>query len=337
MPVEFISNGYDTTTANPYTEGAWADAHPVIGLAKYGVRSPLDWKVTAVSGQDRTVSIAAGRGFGHGVTDKTFANETIQLDTITSGSRWDLIVCRRDWTPTSGVSKFEKVNGGATAVIPGGRLSAPGGIDDQPIALVQVTSGQTQPTAIIDLRTWSGDGGGLIANHDLVRSYLNSTGTRIWINGADWVRRVGANDTPEWVKLYASAHSEWTFNQTNPSFTSGLLFGSGALTNDSTRTTDTGLVSTAGETLVVRDEAVYDVILTGTWSRPSTSRAFSQIQDSSSGTVYRESASVDENIGKVSMPGVWLTAGAVLTPKTFNIFGAGSTTWSGRIRITKTG
>lgn len=200
MPVEFISNGYDTTSTNPYTEGAWADAHPSIGLASYGVRSPLHWKVTAVAGQDRTVSIAAGKGYGRGITDKTVANDTIQLDTITSGSRWDLIAVRRDWTPTAGLSKFVKVNGGATAVIPGGRQANPGGIDDQPIALVQVTAGQTQPTGIIDLRTWAGDGGGLIANHDLVRTYMDAVGTRLHINGFDWVRRVGANDTPEWVR-----------------------------------------------------------------------------------------------------------------------------------------
>jgi hypothetical protein len=140
-------------------------------------------------------------GFGNGVTDKTYENETIQLDTIATGSRWDLIACRRDWTPTAGVSKFVKVNGGATAVVPGGRLLGPGNIDDQPLALVQVTAGQTQPTGFIDLRTWAGDGGGLVAAHDLVRSFLGQTGTRIWINGVDWIRRSGANDTPEWVKV----------------------------------------------------------------------------------------------------------------------------------------
>ncbi|MDQ1053167.1 hypothetical protein QE394_001095 [Arthrobacter sp. SORGH_AS 212] len=201
MPVAFTSYGYDTTVDKPYGEAAWADAHPSVGTARYGVRSPLDWKVTAVAGQDRTVSINAGRGFGHGVTDKTVENDTIQLATIASGSRWDLIVARRDWTPTAGMTKFEKVSGGSTAAIPGGRIVGPGNIDDQPLALVQVTAGQTQPTAIIDLRTWSGDGGAIVANHDLVRSFLNSVGTRLQINGADWLRVVGANDTPEWRQL----------------------------------------------------------------------------------------------------------------------------------------
>lgn len=208
MPVEFISNGYDTTPTNPYTEGAWADAHPSIGLATYGVRSPLHWKVTAVAGQDRTVSINAGQGFGYGVTDKTYENETIQLDTIASGSRWDMIAVRRDWTPTAGQTKFVKVNGGASAVIPGGRQASPGGIDDQPIALVQVTAGQTQPTGFIDLRTWAGDGGGLVAAHDLVRSFLGKTGTRLWIDGVEWIRVSGANDTPEW-RRGSWAHAEF--------------------------------------------------------------------------------------------------------------------------------
>lgn len=207
MAVTFTSFGYDTSTANPYTEAAWADAHPSIGTGTYGVRSPLDWKVTAVAGQDRTVSINAGWGFGCGVIDKTIANDTIQLDTIASGSRWDLIAVRRDWTPTAGVSQFVKINGGATATIPGGRNSTRGNIDDQPIALVQVTAGQTQPTAIIDLRTFTGDGGGLIGMDDLVRSFLNRTGTRINIGGIDWLRVVGANDTPEWKQLSPGAYS----------------------------------------------------------------------------------------------------------------------------------
>jgi len=200
MAVEFISYGYDTAPGEGIGELVWQDMFPAIGTASYAVRSPTDWKVTAVSGADRTVSIAAGRGFGLGVIDKTAANDTIQLDPITSGSRWDLIACRRDPTPTKGKSEFIKINGGATPVIPGGRLSGPG-IHDQPLALVQVTAGQTQPTGFIDLRTWSGDGGGLVANHDLVRTFLNQVGTRLQINGIDWVRRVGDNDTPEWAKL----------------------------------------------------------------------------------------------------------------------------------------
>jgi hypothetical protein len=198
MAVTFTSHGYDTTTGNPYTEIAWADAHPYIGSSQYGVKSGSDWKVTAVTGADRTVSIAPGFGWGWGVTDKTTANETIQLDTVASGSRWDLIAVRRDWTPTAGESKFVKVNGGATAAIPSGRLLTPGGIDDQPLALVQVTAGQTQPTAIIDIRCWATNGG-MVAADDLCRGYLNRLGTAVWIDDWLWRYQPGLNDVPEWV------------------------------------------------------------------------------------------------------------------------------------------
>jgi len=192
MPVTFLSNGYNST----YSKGSWADAHPHIGLARYGVRSPQHWKVTA--GADRTVSILAGQGYGHGITDYTYDAETIQLDPVTSGARWDLIVCRRNWIPAAGESSFQKVNGGPNPTVPFRSVGA-GNIDDQPLALVKVTA--SEPLEIIDLRTWSGDGGGLIANHDLVKSFLNSTGTRLNVNGVDWIRRVGANGSPEWVNL----------------------------------------------------------------------------------------------------------------------------------------
>jgi hypothetical protein len=198
MAVTFTSHGYDTTTGNPYTEIAWADAHPLIGSGTYGVRSGSDWAVTAVTGADRTVSIEPGFGWGSGVTDQTVANETIQLDTVTSGSRWDLIVARRDWTPTAGETKFMKINGGSTKAIPGGRLMTPGGIDDQPLALVQVTAGQTQPTAIVDLRCWANNGG-MVAKDELVKGYLNKLGTELYIGGVQWRYVPGANDVPEWV------------------------------------------------------------------------------------------------------------------------------------------
>lgn len=198
MAVTFTSHGYDTTTGNPYTEIAWAAAHPLIGSGTYGVRSGGDWAVTAVTGADRTVSIAPGFGWGSGVTDETYANDTIQLDTITSGSRWDLIVARRDWTPTAGETKFMKINGGSSRAIPGGRLMTPGGIDDQPLALVQVTAGQTQPTAIVDLRCWANNGG-MVAKDEMVKGYLNKLGTELYINGVEWRYVPGANDVPEWV------------------------------------------------------------------------------------------------------------------------------------------
>lgn len=341
MAVTFTSNGYDTTTANPYTEFAWADAHPSIGLAKYGVRSPLDWKVTAVAGADRTVSISAGKGFGHGVTDATAANDTIQLDTISSGSRWDLIAVRRDWTPTAGESRFVKVNGGATAVIPGGRMVGPGNIDDQPIALVQVTAGQTQPTSIIDLRTWAGDGGGLVANHDLVRSFLNSPGTRIVIDGADWLRRAGANDTPEWVEVRGIQHAEFT-GSTAP-FTdnprTATTWGTGPLALDSGQSTPgAGFSSPSPDRIQLPSRGLYAVTVRVKMSARAKGLTYVAVTSSDGGTEYASTdIPADTAAGAtLAIPNLYVTGAQVIRVIFYSEQAPGYTLTS-RVRVSKVG
>lgn len=200
MPVEFISRGYDTTSDKPYTEGFWAHAHSdvPIGSATYGVRGTADWKVTPVVGADRTVSIAPGYGWGCGVTDQTTANETLQFDTNSSGTRYDLVVVRRDWTPTAGVSKFEVVKGSTSKAIPGTRLSGPGVVDEQPIAMVPIVAGQTQPGPIIDLRCWAGNGG-VVAKDVLALGYLAEVGACVLIGSTTWRYGLGSNDAPSWL------------------------------------------------------------------------------------------------------------------------------------------
>jgi hypothetical protein len=188
-----ISVGYDGVI----NETQWADMIKKVGASDYGVVDVNDWKVTAVTGADRTVSIAAGKGWGHGIFDEITANITIQLDTVSSGSRWDLIVMRRNWTGAGGLSTITKVNGTTSKEIPGTRAVGPGVIDEQPLALVQVTAGQTQPTAIVDLRCWAGNGG-LVAKDDLAKNYLNKPGAELRIGQIVWRYVLGANDIPVW-------------------------------------------------------------------------------------------------------------------------------------------
>lgn len=187
-----VSKFYD----GPVTESDWAQNR--LGVPAYGVAGSSDWLVSAVAGQDRTVSIAAGSGFGHGVADTSDANETIQLDTISSGSRWDLIAMRRDWQPAAGgPSAFVKVTGTGTKQLPAGRLNDPGVQDDQPLALVQVSAGQTQPTAIVDLRVWSSNGGVTIAD-ELALSYLNQPGARVLHGANEWAYLRDSNGVFGW-------------------------------------------------------------------------------------------------------------------------------------------
>jgi hypothetical protein len=202
MPVQFISHGYDTTALNPYNEDAWAIAHSdsPIGPSRYGVSGAGDWKVSIVANADRTVSIAQGSGWGCGITDVTDGNETLQFPPSASGVRWDTVAVRRDWTPTAGVSKFVIIPGGSTRAVSGSRVTGPGNIDEQPIALVAIKENQTQPDAVVDLRCWASNSG-VYAKDDLARQYINQIGSRITIGDTEWQLVLGDNDTPTWVIL----------------------------------------------------------------------------------------------------------------------------------------
>ncbi|QSZ53267.1 hypothetical protein RI444_15475 [Paenarthrobacter sp. AT5] len=199
MPVVFTSRGYDTTPAKPYTEDAWANAFgdSFIGASKYGVNGAGDWKVSIVANATRTVSIAAGKGWGCGVTDETTQNETLQFAPSASGARWDTVAVRRDWNPTAGVSQFVIIQGGSSRAISGSRLFGPGDIDDQPIALVQIKENQTQPEAVVDLRCWAANGG-VIIRDDAARSYLARLGAEVRLGSVTWFYGMDGNGTPAW-------------------------------------------------------------------------------------------------------------------------------------------
>lgn len=198
-----ISVGYD----GPVNESQWAEMIKKIGSSEYGVVGAGDWKVTGVPATDRTVSVAVGKGWGHGVYDEITANITIQLDTVSSGSRWDLIVMKRDWTGIGGVSAIAKVNGTSTKEIPAARVKGPGVIDDQPLALVQVTAGQTAPTGYVDLRVWAGNGG-LVALDDLAKTYMDAIGTQIKMGQTSqlWNRALGPDGNPYWTATAPDGH-----------------------------------------------------------------------------------------------------------------------------------
>jgi len=202
MPVEFTSRGYDTTPAKPYGEKAWSGAHSdtPIGSARYGVFKASDWKVSIVAGATRTVSIAPGAGHGCGVTDVTFENETLQFPPSASGTRWDTVAVRRDWTPTAGESKFVIIPGGSTKAVSGARLSAQGEIDDQPIALVPIIENQTQPGEIVDIRCWASNGG-VYAKDVLACQYLGQLGAMVTVGYEQYQYILGDNDSPAWVNV----------------------------------------------------------------------------------------------------------------------------------------
>lgn len=190
------SVGYDGIV----NEIQWAEMIKKVGCAEYGVVGVGDLKVTPLPGVDRAVSIAAGKAWGHGVYDTNDASATVVLDTVASGFRWDLIVIRRNWTGAGGVSTITKVNGTAAMELPAGRTKGPGVIDEQPLALVQITAGQSTPTAFIDLRVWAGNGG-MVMWHSLALGYIDTIGTHVFDsgNGKKHQRIIGHDGIPLWT------------------------------------------------------------------------------------------------------------------------------------------
>jgi hypothetical protein len=108
-----------------------------------------------------------------------------------------MVVAHRDWTPPNGVTDFRILTGSATKQLPP-RDNTRGVVDDQPIALLQWTAGQSAPTSIVDLRCWGGNGG-MYALDDLALSYISHIGARVKIGEKLWSYELDTNGSPAWI------------------------------------------------------------------------------------------------------------------------------------------
>ena len=188
------SVGYD----GQVTEVQWAKMIDSVGSSKYGVGGVNDWKVAAHPTIDKGVNVPPGVGWGRGVYDVTDSTYAVACPGLASGTRWDLIVAKRNWNGTGGATTFDVIAGTSVKQIPA-YTNDPGNVDYQPLALVQWTGGQTKPTAIVDLRAWVGPGG-LVAKDEMVLQYLNTLGTTITIGDTVWQSTLGLNDTVGWTR-----------------------------------------------------------------------------------------------------------------------------------------
>lgn len=177
------------------TEREFAIASGFFG-SDYGVSGASDFKVSIQATGDRLVSIAAGTAYGRGVLDISNSAVTVQLDGIASGSRWDAIVIRRDWTPVvGGLTSVTKVTGSSQQVVPGNLNRDPGVRDDQVLALVQVTAGNTTPTAIIDLRMFAAKAALMTDLRAWPDAPLGALAT---VDGITYRREMGSNGLATW-------------------------------------------------------------------------------------------------------------------------------------------
>ena len=161
---------------------------------QYSVFDPEAFQVTPGPGA-REVVVAAGTAYGQGILDISDAPVTLTGAPVTTGDRWDMVVLRRDWSAGETIPVL--IQGGQTKALPP-RSTDPGDEDDQPIALVRFTAGQTAAQDFEDLRVWHGDGG-CFAKSRLVRDYLTRVGTRLFIVDRTYVRALDSANNAKWV------------------------------------------------------------------------------------------------------------------------------------------
>ncbi|MFE5309693.1 hypothetical protein [Isoptericola sp. NPDC056605] len=187
-----------------------ADTPDVFGRGcRYAVGGAGDLKVTAGGAGDRAITVAAGKAWGDGVLAKHSASTVLNAG-ANGGStvRWDTLVERRVWTSSGGTATLTLLQGGSAQALasgvvlrnPTGSTGAGFTTADQPLYLVPVAPGAaTIVTAnLIDLRLWSGEGGGLWGAHVKARDYVTSPGTVVRIGDELHTRVVDGTGTPQW-------------------------------------------------------------------------------------------------------------------------------------------
>lgn len=210
----------------------WA---PNVAGAQYSVDGPSDCKAIVGTG-DRGIQIKTGTIIGDGIVDIFTTVTNLNLASVASGDRWDMIVCRRTWSSTPGASTsvFTIIQGSATKGLPS-RNNNKGVQSDQPIALVRVRAGSTSIQEIVDLRCWAHNGG-VYAMDELVKSYLDQPGTHLTIGEVSWVRIVSPGVTTNdvaWLQVGGSSsinlfnRGSQSIGNPSKSGTSGFLIQSG--------------------------------------------------------------------------------------------------------------
>lgn len=217
--------------AGSITETTGKDYWNRIGASKYGVVGSGDLKVSTTTG-DRMLLVASGIAWGHNIQDTLATSVSVQLNSVASGSRYDLVVVRRDVTAKTTV---EVVQGTGTKAIPSLTTTAASHAD-QPIALCRVDAGSTTVQEIIDLRCWAANGG-VLAVDKLALDYLNIPGADVHINGLDYRYKPTTLGDFQWEKREGTPYAMWQakatiqFPNNNTRASAQITFPSGLFTS----------------------------------------------------------------------------------------------------------
>lgn len=188
-----------------------AETPQVLGNGSlYSVGGKEDLKVTAGGTGDRavTVGVPSGRpakAWGDAVLSLWTSAANLNCAANSTGStRYDTVVARRTWTPAgtpTGTTTLMVLTGGSSVAVAAGRLTDRGVTSsDQPIALVPVPNGSAVVGTPIDLRCWTGEGGGLVAEHIAALQYLGSKGSQVQIGPITYTRLEDGTGTLYWAQ-----------------------------------------------------------------------------------------------------------------------------------------
>lgn len=192
----FTPYGFDGTVS----EGAQV-ADLTVHPGEYGVGgfrgTSGDCRVTIVSGVDRTVRVATGYAWGKGVAGYNAATVDVQATTISSGTRWDTVVLRRD-TSANTLTPLILAGTSAQAIAVSREVGYTSNKDDQPIALIRLVAGQSNVQEVVDIRCWAANGG-LFALSTYALGYLETAGTVVQIGNTMHRRTTDGAGTDSWT------------------------------------------------------------------------------------------------------------------------------------------
>jgi len=232
-----------TITSSGYTgsvnESQWAALADKLGTA-YCVGASGDLACTIGGTSDRAVTVAPGTAYGRGVKDVFSTATNLNATSVGSGTRWDTVCIRRDWTAGTGTgTSLVIVPGTSTKAITKG-FSTPGTTDDQPIALILLTAGSTTVTLLESLIPTGGKSLYVPTTFGIGAGYTPPPGALWYVaaNGHQWVSLPsGATDldAPNWT-AFPLAGGSLTALDTTPkySFSRGRVDFTGSIQRSGT-------------------------------------------------------------------------------------------------------
>lgn len=194
----------------------YADMTQVL-TARFKADGPNDLKPSLGTG--RTTRVAAGAAFAAGTRLRSTGTEVVTHDAQSSGTRYDAVVIRIDWSnPTATVAIVK----GTSTSIPVNTSSAadptkinriPGVLYDALVCTVRISAGSTTGSALTDYRMWGGDGGPLRVTGSALDSpsLLDARlGTFIATDQSTFTKRLDDDGVWRSVGTASNPWKEWT-------------------------------------------------------------------------------------------------------------------------------